>query len=148
MRHRNVTHAVFGVLTLCIIAFALSLPGHSQATPTIELRVDYNDGVEKKLVLPFNTGMTVFDVLSAAQKNPHGLKFDYAGTNGPAQTYFLNQIDDVKNESGGKNSRNWVFWVNNDFADKGFGVCKIAAGDHVLWKFDTFHQPKPGHACR
>ncbi|GAC1435625.1 MAG: hypothetical protein NVS1B11_24330 [Terriglobales bacterium] len=148
MRKGVARNTVLGAVPLSILVFALSLLAHSQATQTIELRVDYNDGVEKKLVLPFNSGMTVFDALNAAQKTPHGLKFDYAGRNGPAQTYFLNQIDDLKNENGGKNSRNWVFWVNNDFADKGFGVCKIAAGDHVLWKFDTFHQAKPGHACR
>lgn len=148
MRKGTARKAVSGVILLFIIAFPVCHLAHSQAAQTVELRVDYNDGVEKKLVLPFNSGMTVFDALNAAQKTPHGLKFDYSGKNGPAQTYFLTQIDDIKNENGGKNSRNWVFWVNNDFADKGFGVCKIAAGDHVLWKFDTFHQPKPGHACR
>jgi hypothetical protein len=147
-RNTGLKNAAFVLLSSLLAALAMSYPAVSQTAQTIELKVDYNDGVEKRLVLPFNSGMTVFDVLTEAQQNPHGLKFDYSGRNGPAQNYFLTQIDNVKNESGGKNAHNWVFWVNSEFADKGFGTCKIAANDHVLWKFDTFHQLKPGHACR
>ena len=148
MSNRRLKSFLFGVLSLLFVEIIIPQPEDSQSSQTIELRVDYSDGVEKRMVLPFQSGMTVFDVLSEAQQNPHGLKFSYTGSNGPAQNFFLRQIDDVKNESGGKNARNWVFWVNNDFADRGFGTCKIAVNDHVLWKFDTFHQLKPGHACR
>ena len=136
---------------LACVAFVFVVCAGAQAPQTIQLTVDYNDGVRKEFVLPFNAGMTVFDAMTAAKANPHGLTFDCDPKfpcTGPAANRFLSYIDDLKNQGGGPSAKNWLFWVNDTFSDQGFGVCKIGQGDTVLWKFDTFHSEKPGKACR
>lgn len=135
--------------TLLVALILLAVLGaQSQAPQTVQVTVDYNDGVQKQIVLPFKNGMTVFDAMTAAQNNPHAFTFRYNGTGGPPKNYFLTQIDDVRNQGGGTSAKNWVFWVNKVFSDQGFGVCKIGAGDQIVWKFDVFHGQQPGKACR
>jgi hypothetical protein len=136
---------------LACLTFVLIVGARSQAPQTIRLTVDYNDGVRKEFVLPWKAGMTVFDAMTAAEANPHGLKFDCDRKfpcSGPAANRVLAYIDDLKNQGGGGSAKNWVFFVDDAFADQGFGVCKIADKDRILWKFDTFHGEPPGKACK
>jgi hypothetical protein len=140
------------VRLMFLLAALLVVSAHSQAPQTIELTVDYNDGVEKQFVLPFTSGMTVFDAMTTAKANPHGLTFacdpKFPCSAAPANR-MLASIDDVKNQGAGSSARNWQFWVNNIYSDQGFGVCKIRANDKVFWKFDTFHSgQQSGKACR
>ncbi len=135
-----------GVLVL--LAVLPILLANSQAPQTVTLTVDYADGIQKQFVLPFKSGMTVFDAMNAAQTTGHGLKYDYQGSGGPPQNYFLTRIDDVKNQGGGSSARNWVFWVNDIYSNKGFGTCAIGPSDKVRWKFDTDNGQQPGNACR
>jgi hypothetical protein len=136
---------------ICLVALFLSICAHSQGPQTIELTVDYNDGVEKRFVLPFTANMTVFDAMTAAQSNPHGLTFacdPKFPCSGPPANRFLASIDDVKNQGAGATAKNWQFWVNKVYSDQGFGVCKIGADDKVFWKFDTWHGQHGGKACK
>jgi len=137
-------------VAVCLLFF-LMLCAHAQAPQTIQLTVDYNDGVQKRFTLAFTPGMTVFDAMTAAKAKSHGLTFDcdpkFPCSGSPANR-LLSIIDDVKNQGGGSSARNWVFWVNGISADKGFGACKLAPDDKVLWKFDTYRGETPGKACR
>jgi hypothetical protein len=123
----------------------------AQGPQTIQLTVDYADGVQKRFMLPFRPGMTVFDAMTAAKANPHGLSFDcdakFPCSAAPANR-VLGNIDDVKNQGGGSAAKNWQLWVNGAYADKGFGSCGIKPDDRVLWKFDASHGNQPGKACR
>src|ERR1700683_4664454 len=72
----------------------------AQGAQTIQLTVDYEDGVQKHFELPFKSGMTVFDALTAAKANPHGLTFDCDPKfpcNATPAYRLLASIDDVKN---------------------------------------------------
>jgi hypothetical protein len=138
-------------LRLASLAFVLIACAGAQAPQTVQLTVDYNDGVQEQFVLPLKTGMTVYDAMILAQANPHGLKFGCDPKypcDGPPANRLLSYIDDVRNQGGGSSAKNWLLRVNNVFSDQGFGVCKIGAADKVLWKFDTFQNQKPGKACR
>jgi hypothetical protein len=95
--------------------------------------IDYGDGVEKHFrELPWKSGMTVLDVVQAAQRHPRGSKFVYRGG---AETAFLTQIDDVKNEGRG---RNWIFSINGELGKRSFAVTEVKAADRVLWKFAQY----------
>lgn len=100
---------------------------------TVVLVIDYADGVEKHFrQLPWKAGATVLDVIRAAQRHPRGSQFVYRGS---GDTAFLTQIDDVKNEGGG---RNWVYSINGEVGKRGFAVSEVKAGDRVLWKFTQY----------
>jgi hypothetical protein len=134
-----------------LVAVVLVVGAQSQKPQTIELTIDYNDGVEKVFVLPFTAGMTVFDAMADAKANPHGLTFDcdpkFPCSAAPANR-MLTVIDNVRNQGGGSSSKNWQLWVNKVYSDQGPGVCKVGANDKVLWKFDVYHGEKSGKACR
>jgi hypothetical protein len=134
-----------------LVALLFFVGASGQGLQTIRLIVDYNDGVQKQFVLPLQSGMTVFDAMAAAKANPHGLTFDcdpkFPCSGAPANR-LLASIDDVHNQGGGSAAKNWQFWVNDIYSDKGFGTCGIKADDKVLWKFDTYHGEQPGKACR
>jgi hypothetical protein len=136
---------------VCLVAIVLVVGAQPQRPQTIELTVDYNDGVEKIFVLPFTAGMTVFDAMADAKANPHGLTFDcdpkFPCSAAPANRLLMT-IDDVRNQGAGSSAKNWQFWVNKVYADQGFGVCKVGPNDKVFWKFDVYHGEHSGKACR
>ena len=99
----------------------------------VALVIDYDDGVEKHFrELPWKAGMTVLDVIQAAQRHPRGSQFVYRSE---GETAFLTQIDDVKNEGSG---RNWIFSINGQLGKRSFAVTEVKSGDRVLWKFTQY----------
>jgi Domain of unknown function (DUF4430) len=100
---------------------------------TVKVVVDYGDGVQKVFpALEWQEGMTVLEAMEKAKTPAHGITFKYTGK---GETAFLTQIDDLKNEGGGKAKKNWKYLVNDVYADKSCGVRKLENGDVVLWRF-------------
>ncbi len=108
----------------------------SQTPKTVRLVVDYGDGVEKHFTsVPWKRGMTVLDAMEHARKSPHGIQFEHKGR---GETALLTRIDDLKNEGGGRNKKNWIFWVDDKAAVKSFGIHRLEKGAVVRWKFTTY----------
>ncbi len=106
------------------------------AAKTIELVVDYGDGVQKRFTsLAWAEGMTLLDAMKAAKKHSHGIDFEYVGE---GEMAFLQSIDAQKNQGGGDASKNWVFRLNQKLGHKSFAVQTLAAGDVVLWRFEVY----------
>ncbi len=98
--------------------------------------MDYGDGVEIRFkALPWHKGMTVLDALTAAGKHPRGITFAQRGSGGSA---MITQIDDAKNEGGGRQSKNWLYYVNEEQATKSAGKQTLEPGDVALWKFQVY----------
>ena len=108
-----------------------------QAKPkTIRLVIDYGDGVEKHFTaLRWSEGMTALDAMNRAKASPHGITFKYSGKGASA---FLSKIDDLENEGGGANGKNWIYRVNDKLATKGLGIYKLKPSDVVKWRFEAF----------
>lgn len=108
----------------------------AQAAPpadTVKLVIDYGDGAELHLpALAWRDKITAFDVLSLAQKHPHGVKFRHRGTGAHAK---VEQIGDLTNQGDGKN---WIFSVNGKQGEVSSGITELKRGDTVLWKFETY----------
>lgn len=115
---------------------AVGVAGVEWQTPkTVRLVVDYGDGVEKHFTsVTWKQGMTVLDAMEFAKKSPHGIRFEYKGR---GETALLTQIDDLKNEGGGRKKKNWIYYVNDKAADKSFAARKLESSDVVRWKFTT-----------
>ena len=130
--------ALFRALLLgcAVLTPVAARPGQADDAPkppTVQLIVDYGDGVQKHFTaLPWKEGMTVFDALEAAQKHPRGIKAVYRGK---GETAFLTQIDDLENEGRG---RNWIYRVNGELAKKSFAILTLKAGDTILWFFGEY----------
>jgi hypothetical protein len=132
-------------IVLCLLlGLAVSMlpaPGNRYARAeekpnTVRLVVDYGDGAQKVFpALPWQEGMTVLDAMEKAKAPAHGITFQHTGK---GETAFLTQIDDLKNEGGGKSKKNWQYLVNDAYADKSFGIRKLEKGDVILWKFTVF----------
>lgn len=104
--------------------------------PSVRLVIDYGDGVEKHFPrLGWNDGMTVLDLMRAAQQHPRGITFAQRGR-GP--TAFLTRIDDLENEGRG---RNWTYRINDRLADRSFAVQTVQAREQVVWRFGTARDP-------
>jgi hypothetical protein len=104
-----------------------------EAAKTVRLTIDYGDGTQRVFTrLAWKEDMTVFDLLQAAAKHPRGIKVTHQGK---GATTLITAIDGLENEGRG---RNWIYEVNGKTADRGCGVWKLAAGDVVLWRFDTY----------
>jgi hypothetical protein len=102
---------------------------------SVRLVIDYGDGVSKIFDhLPWAGGNTVLDLMQAAHASPHGITFTYTGQGATAS---LTKIDDVQNQGGGANARNWQYWVNTAYADRSFAVYAVNAADTVFWRFTT-----------
>jgi hypothetical protein len=105
----------------------------SEAKPQLRLIIDYGDGAQKHFVgFAWREGLTVLDLLKAADRHPHGIDIEYRGQ---GATAFLTKIDDLENEGSGKN---WIFRVNGKLADRSFAVFELKRGDTILWKFGEY----------
>lgn len=115
-------------------------PSSIAAAKPIRLSIDYRDGVIKTFTaLTYHSGMTVFDALQAAGKHPRGVNLE---TRGRGETAFVVAIDDLKNQGGGAEARNWQFHVNGELGKRGSGVTELAPGDEVLWVFEVYKAGK------
>ncbi len=103
---------------------------------TVTLVVDYGDGVEIHFTaLPWHKGMTVLDAMAAAGKHPRGITFAQRGSGGAA---MITQIGDAKNQGGGAQSKNWLYYVNDEQATMSAGKQTLQPGDVALWKFQVY----------
>jgi len=103
---------------------------------TVGLVIDYGDGGQKRFAaIPWREGMTVLDVLEAAQHHPHGITF---AVRGRGEAALLTKLDDLANEEGAAGARNWLFYVNDRLADKSLGAATVKSGDTILWKFERY----------
>lgn len=124
---------VLGVGCLLSAPVGPSVRAAEPAKASVALVIDYDDGVEKHFrELPWKAGMTVLDVIQAAEQHPRASKFVYRGS---GDTAFLTQIDDVKNEGSG---RNWIYSINGQLGKRSFAVTEVKAADRVLWKFTQY----------
>lgn len=114
--------------------------GQPAEKPTAaRMTIDYGDGVEKTFTqIPWREGQTVWNLLEAASKHPRGIRIEKRGS---GSTTLIVEIDGLRNEGAGGDSRNWLFTVNSKMADVGCGACAVRAGDHVVWRFATY-EPK------
>ncbi len=128
--------AVIAPATVSLTALAIAGWGASSpAGHRVRIIVDYNDGVQKHFTaIHWRKDMTVFDAMNQAKSSPHGIVFEYKGS---GQTALLTRIDDLESEGGGADHKNWLYWVNTEFADKSFGVQKLQPSDVVLWRYDA-----------
>ncbi len=120
------------VAILFLSGATVGLPA-AEPKPAVRLVVDYGDGVQVHYTaIPWQPGMTVVDVLTAAQKHPRGLKLTQKGK---GTSTLITDIGGLKNEGSGKN---WLFSVNGKQSDIGAGGYELKAGDTVLWEFKDY----------
>lgn len=128
------------LVTLDIWSASTELIAAEPKAATVRLVVDYGDGVEKHFTrIAWKPGMTVLDAMEQAKRSKRGITFDYRGR---GETAFIMKIDDLKNEGGGRESGNWSFSVNDELAEKSFGIYEPKKGDVIVWKFGPF-MPNP-----
>lgn len=118
---------------IATLALSASAAARSQEpADTVRLTIDYGDGVQKVFTaLPWKADLTVLGALEAAARHPRGIKFTHRGSRAEA---FVTAIDDVANEGRGKN---WTYLVNDKRATTSAGVCKLAAGDTIVWRYGS-----------
>ncbi|MFV2066644.1 MAG: DUF4430 domain-containing protein [Pirellulales bacterium] len=136
------------VLVLALVAIARQRLPPPQIAPTrggrgvtsaeraVSLRIIYGNGAEKRFSsLPWVRGMTVAQALDLAAKRPPGLSYAQQG-NGPGA--LLTRIDQQNNGGPGENSRNWIYRINGNLADKSFAAYGLKPGDVILWTFSNY----------
>ena len=105
---------------------------------TFKLAIDYGDGVEKHYPkLAWREGLTVLEAMELTKDHPRGVKFA-TRNDAKGEAAFVDHIDNVHNEGGGKDARNWTFKINGKKSPVGAGVQKLAENDTVVWKFGVF----------
>jgi hypothetical protein len=132
---RRAAVALIAALLLLTGTWAPRPAGAQNASSTVRLVIDYGDGTIKTITdLSWKKGDTVLDAMNAAKAHPHGITFSYTGSGASA---FLTKIDDVANEGGGGNRKNWQYWVNTAYGHRSFAAFDLQPLDVVFWRFMT-----------
>ena len=123
-----------GVAMLVAGFMQAAAPGAARAQFTgVQLVIDYGNGARKIFSsIAWRPGMTVLDAMEQVRGTPPGAHFVYSGSGAAA---FLSEIDSVRNEGGGADKRNWLYWVNMQLGQVGFGAYVLRIGDVVFWRF-------------
>lgn len=139
MKSRSFQFGVMFAVVLCafVVSGRAGKPAPADPKPlSVRLIIDYNDGVEKHFTaIPWKKGMTVGDAMNRAKRGKHGIAYESSGSGASA---FMVKIDDLKNEGGGADKKNWILRVNKKLATESFGVLELKARDVVRWRFEEF----------
>ncbi len=124
-------------MVLLALGTGLAVAAWAGDTKTVRLVIDYNDGAEKHFTkLPWKTGLTVLNVLEAAKAHPHGIDVEFKDY-GPQAGFMVTRIDDLANEGGGREAKNWVYRVNEELATKACNKFELQADAVVRWSFEN-----------
>lgn len=82
--------------------------------------------------LPWQPGMTVLHALQQAENESPPLQFT---TQGEGANTFVIEIAGFRNEGGGAEAKNWLFFRNGEPAFASCAVQAVESGDTILWKF-------------
>ncbi|HVZ94893.1 MAG TPA: DUF4430 domain-containing protein [Phycisphaerales bacterium] len=127
--------ALFLILPLLSLP-ARALTADDPKPKTISLTIDYSDGFQKRYTaLPWKENMTVMDALDAAKAHPRPITYESSGA---GKNAFVKKIDDLTNQGGEGDKKNWLYTVNKKFADKSAGVWTLNPGDDILWHFGPY----------
>ncbi len=139
---RNQFPLAISCLMACAATWSLIQLAHADGGPgkahrqVVQIVIDYGNGVRKHYTrIGWRHEMTVLDAMNRAKELRPGLAF---GSPGSGPTAIITQIDGIRNEGGGSGKRNWLYWVNDGFADAGIGAKRLDVGDVVIWRFDTY----------
>jgi hypothetical protein len=108
----------------------------AKALRTVELEIDYGDGAQKRFTdIGWRQSMTVLDVLKAAREHAHGISFS---AHGSGETAMVTKLDDLTNQGGASDAKNWIFRISGRMGDESCGIAEVHPGDTVLWKFGPY----------
>jgi Domain of unknown function (DUF4430) len=100
----------------------------------IKLTIDTGDPKVTTVKVPYaGEKMTIRDLLQAAQ--PQGITAVYQGEGEGA---MLQSLQGVGNEGGGKDAKNWIFYVNGKQATVSSAVYSLQPGDAIIWRFEKY----------
>lgn len=104
--------------------------------PTIDyvkLTIDSGDPKVTTIKFTYKEKMTVQDILVLAQVQ--GITSVYEGKGAGA---MLKSIQGISNQGGGKEAKNWIFYVNNKQATISSAVYSLQPGDAIIWRFEKY----------
>jgi len=115
-------------------------PAGSQTAPDpdaqpVTLVIEQSDAARTFADIPWSPGMTVLQVMDAAEDADGALSFDYSGS---GATALLSAIDGVENQGAGRDAKNWVYWVEDRFATRSFALAEVRPGETVTWRFTSY----------
>lgn len=136
--HRTTCYQV--ILAGGALLAAGSIGNAAEPKQSVRMVIDYGDGVQVHFTsLGWNKRLTVLDLIETARKHPHGVSFQMTGA---GETAMVSRVGDVANEGAGRNSRNWMFRVNDKLAKVGIGGYLLEPSDAVLWKFSRYQDER------
>ena len=136
MNHLN--HICVALVLCSSMSVAAADAAQTDTNADIRLVIDYNDGAQLHFKgLKTKEKATVIDLLKAAERHSHGVKSTVRGS---GQTALVTSIGDLKNEGGGRDAKNWLFYINDKRSEVGAGFYELRPGDVIMWKFDTLRE--------
>ena len=102
----------------------------ADAKKSVELIIDFGDATKKSYRVPWSPKLTVLAAMERAAKTS---EFEFQHRH-RGEMAFLDAIGATRNETG-RSARVWIYHVNGQEADVGFGARELAPGDVVLWRF-------------
>lgn len=109
--------------------------------------VDFGDGTQTHYTcvglteLPSDNGAYfVLDAMNACAKQTTGARAFTFTQRGSGSTAFITALGGVANEGGGKDARNWQFWVNDERSKVGVGEARVHPGDRITWALAPYSE--------
>lgn len=116
------------------VSTAVSADWSPAARPTgdtVGLEIDFGNGALRVFEdLPYQTEMTVADVMEQARRFQPGISYTQVGEGAGG---FLTELEGLKNQ--GASGRNWQYEVAGTPGNKSFCLQTVAAGELVRWSF-------------
>jgi hypothetical protein len=106
-------------------------PSPRPAGETVSLAIDFGNGARREFAaLPHRAGMTIGDLLRAAQAFRPAIAFVHEGE---GEMAFLTSLEGVANEGG--DGRYWIYRVDGATGTVSYDKQTLEPGAAVLWEF-------------
>ena len=126
------------LLILSLATLGCSVPGPDDRIPAststeVKLTIDTGEPKVTTAKVPYAEKMTVRDVLRAAEAQ--GITSAYEGEGEGA---MLQSLQGIGNEGGGKEAKNWIYYVNGKQGTTSSAVYSLQPGDAIIWRFEKY----------
>jgi hypothetical protein len=99
----------------------------------VKLTIDTGDPKVTTFKVPYTEKMTVRDLLKAVE--PQGITAEYKGEGEGA---MLQALKGIRNEGGGEDAKNWIYYINGKPAWESSAVYSLQPGDAIIWRFEKY----------
>lgn len=136
LKNKNIQRFKLFILFLILFCNKISQQNQDKVLE-YQVKIEFKaDQVHQSYIKKYQKTQSIFEIMQNL-KDQNQVDFNYTGKD---DMIFINEILGLKNEGSGKNKKNWLYFINNQLAEKGVSQILINKNTFILWCYTTWEK--------